>query len=307
MTLPLSQRAHAHALASIPLSTTSVSDAMSLFFDYSLDGIANGMILYAALALALVLIYRATRIINFAQGAAGMLTTFIAFSRNLLSRGVGYWWAFVLVLVIGFAIGAACERILIRSLHGRSELNPVIVTIGLLVVFEGLAGAIYGNASRGFPAAFSQSGLKVGRTVIAFSHFDVFILIAVLALMAGTLVLFRYTALGLRMRATAFSREIARLLGVRAGLLPHSRVGSGRDRGIVGWTPCRAHELVQPLLHGSRPRLRVHCGRDRRPREPRGRPRRRAHHGPWHLVRRRVPRFRDSSLSAPSCSSWSPS
>ena len=140
-------------------TTTWVSDAMSLFFDYTLDGIANGMI-YATLALALVLIYRATRIINFAQGAAGMLTTFIAFS--LLSRGVGYWWAFVLVLVIGFAIGAACERVLIRPLHGKSELNPVIVTIGLLVVFEGLAGAIYGNASRGFPAAFSQSGLKVG-------------------------------------------------------------------------------------------------------------------------------------------------
>ncbi len=136
-----------------------------------------------------------------------------------MSRGLGYWWAFVLVLVIGFAIGAATERILIRPLHGRSELNPVIVTIGLLVVFEGLAGAIYGNASRGFPAAFSQAGLRVGSTTIAFSHFDVFILIAVLALMAGTLVLFRYTALGLRMRATAFSREIARLLGVRVGIL----------------------------------------------------------------------------------------
>src|SRR5580698_6830106 len=210
MTLPLSQ------LTTPCVITTSVSDAMSLFFDYTLDGIASGMI-YATLALALVLIYRATKIINFAQGAAGMLTTFIAFS--LLSRGVGYWWAFVLVLIIGFAIGAACERILIRPLHGRSELNPVIVTIGLLVVFEGLAGAIYGNASRGFPAAFSQRGLRVGGAVIAFSHFDVFILIAVLALMAGTLVLFRYTALGLRMRASAFHREIARLLGVRVGIL----------------------------------------------------------------------------------------
>ena len=73
---------------------------MTLFWDYTLNGIATGMI-YAAMALALVLIYRATRIINFAQGAAGMLTTFIAFS--LLSRGLGYWWAFALVLVVGFA------------------------------------------------------------------------------------------------------------------------------------------------------------------------------------------------------------
>ena len=68
---------------------------------------------------------------------------------------------------------------LIRPLHGKSELNPVIVTIGLLVVFEGLAGAIYGNASRGFPAAFYQRGLRVGSTTVAFSHFDVFILVAV--------------------------------------------------------------------------------------------------------------------------------
>jgi branched-chain amino acid transport system permease protein len=172
---------------------------------------------YAALALALVLIYRATRIINFAQGAAGMLTTFIAFS--LLSRGLGYWWAFVVVLVIGFAIGAVTQRILIRPLQGKSELNPVIVTIGLLVVFEGLAGAIYGNASRAFPAGFSQRGLRIGTTTIAFSHFDLFIVVAVLLLMTGTFVLFRFTALGLRMRASAFSREISRLLGVRVGLL----------------------------------------------------------------------------------------
>ena len=189
---------------------------MTLFWDYTLNGIANGMI-YAAMALALVLIYRATRIVNFAQGAAGMLPTFIAFS--LLSRGLGYWWAFVLVLVIGFAIGAATQWILIRPLQGKSDLNPVIVTIGLLVVFEGLAGAIYGNSSRGFPAAFSQRGLRIGHTTIAFSHFDVFILVAVLLLMTGTLILFRFTSLGLRMRATAFSREIARLLGVRVGIL----------------------------------------------------------------------------------------
>jgi branched-chain amino acid transport system permease protein len=189
---------------------------VSLFFDYTLNGISAGMI-YAVLALALVLIYRATRIINFAQGAAGMMTTFIA--STLLTRGVGYWWAFVIVLAFGFLIGCASERILIRPLQGRSELNPVIVTIGLLVVLEGIAGAIYGNASRGFPAAFSQSGLKFGSTRIDFSHFDLFILVAVLVVMLLTLILFRWTALGLRMRASAFAGEIARLLGVRVGLL----------------------------------------------------------------------------------------
>jgi branched-chain amino acid transport system permease protein len=189
---------------------------VSLFFDYTLDGIANGMI-FAALALALVLIFRATRIVNFAQGAMGMITTFVA--SSLLDRGVGYWWAFLAVLALGFVIGAAVERLLIRPLQGKSELNPVIVTIGLLVVLEGIAGAVYGNSSRGFPAAFSQSGLTVGHTKIAFSHFDVFILVSVLVLMLGTLVLFRATTLGLRMRASAFAAEVARLLGVRVGVL----------------------------------------------------------------------------------------
>ena len=188
---------------------------MSLFINITLDGVANGMI-FATLALALVLIFRATRVINFAQGAMGMITTFIA--SSLLGQGVGYWWAFVAVLTIGFVLGALVERVLIRPLQGKSELNPVIVTIGLLVVLEGVAGAIYGNASRGFPAAFSQSGLTVGHTKIAFSHFDVFILVAVLALMVAMLVLFRFTTLGLRMRASAFAGEISRLLGVRVGL-----------------------------------------------------------------------------------------
>ncbi len=189
---------------------------MSLFINITLDGIVNGMI-FAALGLSLVLIFRATRIINFAQGAMGMMTTFIA--SSLLDKGIGYWWAFVMVLAIGFVFGATVERVLIRPLQGKSELNPVIVTIGLLVVLEGLAGAIYGNSSRGFPAAFSQSGLTVGHTKIAFSHFDVYILVAVVLLMGATLVLFRATSLGLRMRASAFAGEISRLLGVRVGLI----------------------------------------------------------------------------------------
>jgi branched-chain amino acid transport system permease protein len=164
-----------------------------------------------------VLIFRATKIINFAQGAMGMMTTFIA--SSLLNKGFSYWWMFVCVLVIGFVFGATVERVLIRPLQGKSELNPVIVSIGLLIVLEGIAGAIYGNASRGFPAAYSQSGLTVGHTKIAFSHFDVFILVSVLVLMAGTLLLFRATSLGLRMRASAFAGDVARLLGVRVGVM----------------------------------------------------------------------------------------
>jgi branched-chain amino acid transport system permease protein len=189
---------------------------MSLFLNITLDGLTQGMI-FAALALSLVLIFRATKIINFAQGAMAMITTFIA--SSLLNRGLSYWFAFLAALAIGFVLGALVERVLIRPLEGKPELNPVIVTIGLVIVLEGVAGAVYGNASRGFPAAFSQSGLVVGHTEIAFSHFDVFIAAAVLLLMGATLVLFKATTLGLRMRASAFSREVSRLLGVRVGRL----------------------------------------------------------------------------------------
>jgi branched-chain amino acid transport system permease protein len=187
---------------------------VTLFIDVTLNGFVIGMI-FAVVALGLVLIYRATRMINFAQGAMGMFTTFLAFS--LLNRGVGYWLAFVLAILIGFFLGAIVERLLIRPLQGKPELNPVIVTIGLLIALEGLSGVIWGNSGRGFPAAFSQSGLTVGHTKVAFSHFDVFILLVVFALMLGVLALFRGTNLGLRMRAAAFAPEMARLLGVRVG------------------------------------------------------------------------------------------
>ncbi len=189
---------------------------MSLFVNIALDGVTEGMI-FAALALAIVLIFRATKIINFAQGAMAMITTFIA--SSLLDKGLGYWWAFVVALAIGFVLGALVELVLIRPLEGKPDLNPVIVTIGLLIVLEGIAGAVYGNSSRGFPAAFSQSGLVVGHTRVAFSHFDVFVLVAVLLLMGANLVLFKSTTLGLRMRASAFAREVSRLLGVRVGRL----------------------------------------------------------------------------------------
>ncbi|MGH9087019.1 MAG: branched-chain amino acid ABC transporter permease [Acidimicrobiales bacterium] len=189
---------------------------MQLFVNVLLSGVAQGMV-FAAVALGLVLISRATGIINFAQGAMGMFTTFLAYS--LLVSGIGYWPAFVAALAMGFVLGGVVERTLIRPLQGKPALNPVIVTIGLLVVLEGVAGSIWGNTARGFPAAFSQKGLVIGTTRVAFSHFDVFVVAAVAALVAAMVALFRWTDIGLRMRAAAFAPEVARLLGVRVGRL----------------------------------------------------------------------------------------
>lgn len=185
---------------------------MRFFVDITLNGVANGMI-YASLALALVLIFRATSIVNFAQGAMAMLTTFIAYS--VLSRGGDYWVAFVVALVCGLVLGGLVQLVVIRPVQGKPPLNAVIVTFGLLILLEGIAGTIWGNTNRSFPAGFSLAGIRVGSTKVAFSPFDIFILVAVVVLMLLILVLFRATSVGLRMRAAAFAAEISRLLGIR--------------------------------------------------------------------------------------------
>ena len=180
---------------------------MSLFVDLTLNGITYGVI-YAAVALGLVLIWRATRILNFAQGALATLTTYIAVS--LLDRSINYWFAFAAALAAGLVVGALTERVFIRPLYGKPELNPVVVSIGLLILVESVVGAIWGSADRGFTPAFSQYGVDIFNDHLDFSRFDIFVLGSGLVLMLAMLVLFRWTSLGLKMRAGA-KAEIARM------------------------------------------------------------------------------------------------
>ena len=121
----------------------------------------------------------------------------------------------MVALAAGLLLGAASELTVIRPTVGKPELNSVIVTIGLLILFEGLAGIFFGGQYRSFPAAFSVTGLKVGSTPLGVSRFDVFTVAAVLATTLILAVMFRYTTAGLRMRAAAFNATIARLSGIR--------------------------------------------------------------------------------------------
>jgi branched-chain amino acid transport system permease protein len=189
---------------------------MTKFIDLTLNGISTGAV-YAAVALALVLIWRATRIINFAQGAMLMITTFIA--SAVVSSSGSYVLGFLVALAAGLLFGAIVERVLIRPVESAPPLNPVIVTLGLYTVLIAVAGMIWGNSPRSFPAAFSLRGYKVGGTVLLFSPNDTFIVLVVIAVAALLAALFRATALGLQMRASAFAPEVARLLGVRVGRL----------------------------------------------------------------------------------------
>ncbi|HEY4825561.1 MAG TPA: branched-chain amino acid ABC transporter permease [Solirubrobacteraceae bacterium] len=187
---------------------------MTKFIDLTLSGISIGAI-YAAVALALVLIWRSTRIVNFAQGAMLMFTTFIA--SAVINGGGSYALGLVVALASGFVLGAVVERVVVRPVENAPPLNAVILTLGLYTLIVAVAGMIWGNTPRSFPAAFSLRGYRVGGTNLLFTPNDTFIVLVVIGVAALLALLFRRTTLGLRMRAAAFAPEVARLLGVRVG------------------------------------------------------------------------------------------
>jgi branched-chain amino acid transport system permease protein len=182
------------------------------FLQFTLSGVSFGMI-YAAVALSLVLIWRGTRLLNYAQGGMAMITTYIAI--EVIYHTGSYWAGFVVALVAGMLLGAVCQLTIIRPTMNKPPLNGVIVTIGLLVLLEGLAGIFFGGQFRSFPTAFSVKGLRVGGTPLGVSRYDIFVAAAVLVATLALALAFRYTSAGLRMRAAAFNATIARLSGIR--------------------------------------------------------------------------------------------
>lgn len=186
------------------------------FVDFTLNGLTNGMV-FAAVALALVLIWRATRIVNFAQGAMLMVTTFVA--KTVIDHTGSYWEGFAVALACGLVLGAVVEVVLIRPVEQKPPINAVIVTLGLLILLEAGAGMIWGVQPESFPPAFGIVGYRVGGTRLQFSSSDLFTVAAVLGLALALIALFRFSDLGLRMRASAFAPEVARMLGVRVNVM----------------------------------------------------------------------------------------
>jgi branched-chain amino acid transport system permease protein len=184
---------------------------MELFWQQVLSGLATGSI-YASLALALVMIYQATHLVNFAQGEMAMFSTYIAWA--LINAGVPYWAAFVLTIVIAFAGGVAIERIIIRPLESADVLSLVIVFIGLLVIFNAVAGWVFTYTIKSFPSPFPAEP-PFGNHYVG-SH-DVGMVGIVLVVLALLFVFFRFTSLGLAMRAAAQNPVSSRLVGIRVG------------------------------------------------------------------------------------------
>ena len=180
----------------------------------ALTGLTLGMV-YAAFALALVLIWRSTRVVNFAQAPMAMITTYVALV--IIDAGYSYWIGFAAALLSGLLLGAFVERVVIRPVEGKAPINAVILTLGLFIVLNAFAAVVFGSRYRSFPAPFGLRGFQAGDVTIALTGFGVFTVVSVLVVMLLLVALFRYTDLGLRMRASAFNQEVARLLGVKVG------------------------------------------------------------------------------------------
>jgi branched-chain amino acid transport system permease protein len=183
---------------------------MQEFLQLVVSGIASGGI-FASLALALVLIYNAMGLVNFAQGEMAMFATFIAFT--LIDHGISYWIALPATLVIAFAGGVLIQRVVIRPVERAPVLTLVIVTLGLATLFNGLAGFAFGYIPRSFPSPFSVQTATVLGAIVSFRDLGIIGVSAVVLVLIYLLL--QRTTLGLSMRAAAHNPDASRLLGVR--------------------------------------------------------------------------------------------
>lgn len=210
---------------------------MEVFIQQVISGLATGSI-YAALALALVMIYEATDVVNFAQGNMAMFATYLCWS--LLGAGLPYWGAFFATLAIAFAGGVLIERVIIRPVENAPILTIVIVTVGLLVIFDSVAGWIYSYVQKPFPSPFPKEPIRFGE--IVFGAHDLGQIGVTLIVLLCIYVFFRFTPLGLAMRAAAQNPVSSRLVGIRVGWMLALGWGLASMFGAV------AGIMVAPIL-----------------------------------------------------------
>lgn len=209
-----------------------------------LSGLANGAI-YASVALALVMIFKATHQVNFAQGELAMFSTYMAY--ELIDARVPYWRAFFLTLVFSFVVGVAIERVIVRRVKDAPALTAVIVFIGLLLAFNGLAGWIFSFTIKAFPSPF-PSQAWYGTTYLS-SH-EVGMIGVTLVVLAIVFAFFRFTRLGLAMRAAAENPASSRLVGIRVGWMLALGWGLASVLGAIAGMMAAPIVFLEPNMMG---------------------------------------------------------
>jgi branched-chain amino acid transport system permease protein len=217
---------------------------MQLFFQQVVEGLSSGAI-YAALALALVLIYRASRIVNFAQGEMGTFSAFLAW--QLAQWGVPFWLSLLVAGVLSFGVGVAVFRTMIRPVLTASENTLVNICIGLFIGFEALSLWIWGADTHAFPRLFSDRVWTFEG--VRFSATNVGTLATLCVLAAGLMAMFRLTRVGLAMRASAAEREKSPLVGIHVETMLMLGWGLAAVFGFI------AAVLVAPSLFLSPPMM----------------------------------------------------
>ncbi len=215
----------------------------SIFAQQTVAGLSQGAI-FGSLALALVLIYRATEVINFAQGEMAMASTFIAY--QLILWGLSYWTAFVATLAISFVFGVAIQIAIIRPVQHRSVIAVVIVTVGLFILIDGLVTWKWGADLKFMPAPFGNAVYHVGSVVFSRQDLGVLIVSIVSVILLG--VLFRFTKLGLGMRAAALRPAAASLVGVRVNAMLAIGWGLAASLGAVAGMMTEPSQFLQPTM-----------------------------------------------------------
>jgi len=171
------------------------------------------------MALALVLVWRSTRVVNFAQAGQAILSTYLGY--EVMNRTHSYWISVPFAVLAGAAVAAFVDAVLMRALAKRShkgsvsEIAPVIATLGLLGLIRSLTGMIWGNAYLQYTSPVSGKGYEIGKHTIPFSPQNAVIVIGAVIVMAAFAAIFKYTNLGLALRASSFQPEISRLAGIR--------------------------------------------------------------------------------------------
>jgi branched-chain amino acid transport system permease protein len=210
---------------------------MEAFLHQVFAGLATGGI-YASLALALVMIYQSTHHINFAQGEMAMFSTYLAWS--LVTAGMPYWVAFCVTLAVSFVAGVVIERVVIRPVEHAPVLSIIAVFIALVLIFNGLAGWIYTYTIKTFPSPFPEQPLFGNKYV---SSHELGVMGITLALLVVLYVFFRFTPLGLAMRAAAQNPVSSRLAGIRVGWMLALGWGLAAAIGAV------AGMLIAPVVY----------------------------------------------------------
>jgi branched-chain amino acid transport system permease protein len=210
---------------------------MDAFLHQLFSGLANGAV-YASLALAVVMIYRSTHVVNFSQGEMAMFSTFFAWW--MITSGVPYWVAFAITVVVSFFVGMAIERVIVRPVERASVLAMVTVCVAMLVIFNSVAGWIFTYSIRSFPSPFPSQPL-FGNPYVS-SH-QLGMMLVTLLMLVLLYLFFRYTRIGLAMRAVAENPESSRLAGIRVGWM--LALGWGLAAAIGAVTGM----MVAPILY----------------------------------------------------------